>query len=113
MTAYGSVEDAVTAIRHGAVDYLQKPFSAQTLTDKINQYIKVDLNSEIEDPIAQDPKSQALLTMALKVAQSNNILEMYTTFLGDNISSEDALKIAQFYEKAMDYGKAGKYVIYL
>lgn len=34
MTAYGSVQDAVTAIHHGAVDYLQKPFSAQVLTEK-------------------------------------------------------------------------------
>lgn len=70
MTAFGSVEDAVNAIRHGAVDYLQKPFSAQVLTEKINQYIKVDADDS-SDPVAQDPKSQALLTMALKVAQSD------------------------------------------
>jgi two-component system response regulator FlrC len=71
MTAYGSVEDAVTAIRQGAVDYLQKPFSAQALTDKINRYMKTNLEDADGDPIAQDPKSQALLTMALKVAQSD------------------------------------------
>lgn len=71
MTAYGSVEDAVNAMRHGAVDYLQKPFSAQLLTDKINQYIRSDLIIENGEPIAQDPKSQALLSMALKVAQSD------------------------------------------
>jgi two-component system response regulator FlrC len=71
MTAYGSVEDAVIAIRHGAVDYLQKPFSAQVLTDKINQYIKIEANDDSHDPIAQDPKSQALLSMALKVSQSD------------------------------------------
>lgn len=70
MTAYGSVEDAVVAIRHGAVDYLQKPFSAQALTEKINQYLKADIEHN-DDPIAQDPKSQALLSMALKVAQSD------------------------------------------
>ncbi len=70
MTAYSSVEDAVTAMRHGAVDYIQKPFSAQTLTEKVNKYIKIDLDDENGDPIAQDPKSQALLSMALKVAQS-------------------------------------------
>lgn len=70
MTAYGSVEDAVQAMRHGAVDYLSKPFSAQVLTDKINQYIKVTVDDDGE-PIAQDPKSQALLSMALKVAQSD------------------------------------------
>lgn len=71
MTAYSSVEDAVTAIRYGAVDYLQKPFSAQVLTEKVNQYIKQELTEEEKDPIAQDPKSQALMTMALKVAQSD------------------------------------------
>ncbi len=71
MTAYGSVEDAVNAIRYGAVDYLQKPFSAQSLNEKINQYIKNDLIIENGVPIAQDPKSQALLSMALKVAQSD------------------------------------------
>lgn len=70
MTAYGSVEDAVLAMRHGAVDYLTKPFSAQVLTEKVNQYIKIDSDSKSGDPIAQDPKSQALLNMALKVAQS-------------------------------------------
>ncbi len=70
MTAYGSVEDAVTAMRYGAVDYLQKPFSAQLLTEKINQYIKTEVIMENGEPIAQDPKSQALLSMALKVAQS-------------------------------------------
>ncbi|WP_269570328.1 response regulator [Legionella tunisiensis] len=35
MTAHGSVEDAVAAMRHGAVDYLQKPFSAHALTEKL------------------------------------------------------------------------------
>lgn len=71
MTAYSSVEDAVTAIRHGAVDYLQKPFSAHILTEKIGKYIKTTEDEDSSDPIAQDPKSQALLTMALKVAQSD------------------------------------------
>jgi two-component system response regulator FlrC len=71
MTAYGSVEDAVIAIRHGAVDYIQKPFSAQALTDKINQYMQTSLGEDENDPIAQDPKSQALMSMALKVAQSD------------------------------------------
>lgn len=71
MTAYGSVEDAVLSIRQGAVDYLPKPFSAQLLTEKINQYIKTQSNDDNGDPIAQDPKSQALLSMALKVSQSD------------------------------------------
>ncbi|KTC85713.1 MULTISPECIES: sigma-54-dependent transcriptional regulator [Legionella] len=71
MTAHGSVEDAVAAMRHGAVDYLQKPFSAHALTEKINRYIKPALTEDDSQPVAQDPKSQALLSMALKVAQSD------------------------------------------
>ncbi|VEG90568.1 sigma-54-dependent transcriptional regulator [Legionella spiritensis] len=71
MTAHGSVEDAVVAMREGAVDYLQKPFSAHTLTEKINHYIKPLIQEEDKQPIAQDPKSQALMSMALRVAQSD------------------------------------------
>lgn len=71
MTAHGTIEDAVTAMRNGAVDYLQKPFSAHTLTEKINRYIKPDFAEDDKQPIAKDPKSQALLSMALRVAQSD------------------------------------------
>lgn len=71
MTAYGSVQDAVVAMRHGAVDYLTKPFSAHVLIEKINQFIKIKVEEDTGDPIAHDPKSQALLSMALKVAQSD------------------------------------------
>ncbi|HHF7345905.1 TPA: sigma-54-dependent transcriptional regulator [Legionella feeleii] len=71
MTAHGSVEDAVAAMRHGAVDYLQKPFSAHALTEKINRYIKPVILDDDSQPVAQDPKSQALLSMALRVAQSD------------------------------------------
>lgn len=71
MTAHGSVEDAVAAMRQGAVDYLQKPFSAHALTEKIQRYIKPVLADDDNQPVAQDPKSQALLSMALRVAQSD------------------------------------------
>lgn len=70
MTALGSVEDAANAMRLGAVDYLQKPFSADALKEKINRYIKADFQDDSQ-PVAQDPKSQALLTMALRVAQTD------------------------------------------
>lgn len=71
MTAYGSIEDAVTAMRNGAVDYLQKPFSVHSLKEKIDRYIKPFYSEEDNQPVAQDPKSQALLSMALRVAQSD------------------------------------------
>ena len=66
MTAYGSVQDAVTAIHHGAVDYLQKPFSAQVLTEKINQYIKVEFDENTGEPIAHDPEEPSLIVYGIK-----------------------------------------------
>ncbi|MGQ3892290.1 sigma-54-dependent transcriptional regulator [Legionella sp. CNM-4043-24] len=71
MTAYGSIEDAVSAIQHGAVDYIQKPFSAGVLTEKINRFIKPSAEADGRSPVAADPKSQALLSMALRVARSD------------------------------------------
>lgn len=71
MTAHGSIEDAIAAMRNGAIDYLQKPFSSKALIEKVNRYIKPLFDEEDSKPVAQDPKSQALLSMALRVAQSD------------------------------------------
>ena len=46
---------------------------------------------------------------ALKLAQTHSLVEVYAAFLGDTISSDDALKVAHHYEKAQELGKAGKY----
>lgn len=45
---------------------------------------------------------------AFKIAQAQGHVETYTQLLGDHISSDDALKVAHFYEKSNDYGKAGR-----
>lgn len=69
MAENASIEAAILAIRQGAADYLPKPFGAQLLTDKINPYIRLDIAPDNGDPVAQDAKSQALLSMALKVSR--------------------------------------------
>lgn len=70
ITAYGTVEEAVDALHYGAVDYMLKPFKPQKLLEKINRYIAKNW-AEGDTPIAKDPKSQALLALALKVANSD------------------------------------------
>ncbi|HEX7665373.1 MAG TPA: response regulator, partial [Polyangiaceae bacterium] len=40
MTAYGTIESAVQAMRLGAFDYIQKPFSEQELTVKVAKAIE-------------------------------------------------------------------------
>lgn len=42
MTAYATVEDAVAAMRAGAVDYLIKPFSAETLDQAIDRALALE-----------------------------------------------------------------------
>jgi DNA-binding NtrC family response regulator len=37
LTAYGSIQDAVKAIKSGAVDYLTKPFEGRELLDKVSR----------------------------------------------------------------------------
>lgn len=46
---------------------------------------------------------------AFKLAQGENLIETYTGVQGDSISVEEARKVAAYYEKMSDYGKAGKF----
>jgi WD repeat-containing protein 19 len=45
---------------------------------------------------------------AFKLAQTHSLVEVYCSALGEQMGNEDALKVAQFYEKS-DLGKAGKF----
>ncbi len=68
MTAFGSVSGAVDAMKHGATDYLQKPFAPEIMLSLIHRYIKPDMTTK--DPIICDLKSEQLFQLALKVAES-------------------------------------------
>ena len=39
MTAYGTIEQAVDAMRDGAVDYMVKPFEAEVLINMVSRYV--------------------------------------------------------------------------
>jgi WD repeat-containing protein 19 len=45
---------------------------------------------------------------AFKLAQAQSIVDVYAGFLGANISAEDAVRVAHYYEKAQNFGQAGK-----
>ncbi|MBN2647016.1 MAG: sigma-54-dependent Fis family transcriptional regulator [Thiotrichales bacterium] len=70
MTAYGTVQQAVEAMKFGAVDYLEKPFAAKVLVEKAQAYFNRNAASE-EDFVAADPMTLQLKAMAKKVAQSD------------------------------------------
>jgi len=87
MTAYGTIDQAVAAMREGAVDYLVKPFEADELERRVARYARSASAASREAaqpaaeasrgtvlptprPIAEDPRSRALLELASRVAQS-------------------------------------------
>ncbi len=70
MTAHGSVQNAVEAMREGAADYLLKPFDANALIEMVERYFSNE-HHETDAFIAHDNKSLALLQMANRVAQSD------------------------------------------
>lgn len=68
MTAYGTIENAVDAMRDGATDYLVKPFAATALLELVERYLKSP--ADRDRPVAVDPASAELLRVAERVAAS-------------------------------------------
>lgn len=70
MTAHASIERAVSAIRDGAVDYLQKPFEAAALVSAVE---RMTIGSKLDSGamIAEDPATKSILEIARRVAPSD------------------------------------------
>lgn len=83
LTAYGSIPDAVDAMRMGAADYISKPFDGRELIEKINQILDRPETADTACPEGFDgefywgktPAMQALFSMVQKVAPAQvNVL---------------------------------------
>jgi len=70
MTAYATIDDAVSAMRDGASDYMAKPFAPEVLLNLVSRYLPVP-TIDSNDPVIGDDKSVALLALAKKVAKSD------------------------------------------
>ncbi len=68
MTAHGTIQNAVDAMRNGAADYLVKPFEAEVLVEMIGRYLP--LGSDDPDVIAEDARTRQLVRLAMRVAGS-------------------------------------------
>ena len=68
MTAYGTVSDAVSALRAGARDYLEKPFEARKLLDKVRQHARISPSAGL---IAESAAMGRLVDLARRVAPTD------------------------------------------
>ena len=86
MTAYANIEDAVSAMKDGAIDYMAKPFAPEVLLNMVSRYapVKSDDNG---DAVVADAKSLKLLAMADKVAKTDLTLLV----LGQNGTGKEVL----------------------
>ena len=88
MTAYGTIDTAVSAMKNGAYDYLLKPFTPEQLEhliEKIEEFRRlreentklrdqVDAMSEPSAIVTMNPRMQKVLDMAKKVAVTDSTI---------------------------------------
>ncbi len=68
MTAYGVITQAVEAMREGACNYLVKPFEVNDLLTQVARYMLPASFGDHADAVMEDPRSNELFAMALRVA---------------------------------------------
>lgn len=73
LTAHGTVDSAVDALRLGAFDYLQKPYDRDKLLDTISRALNKLSNLDAEI-ISESPEMDKVKKLILKVAKSNSTL---------------------------------------
>jgi two-component system response regulator FlrC len=92
MTAYGTVAQAVAAMRDGATDYIVKPFDAPALIEMARRQLAGRVApSEL---VAADPESKRVVSMARKIAETDATVlitgesgtgkEVYARFIRDH-----------------------------
>lgn len=70
MTAYANIEDAVAAMKEGAIDYMAKPFAPEVLLNMVSRYVPAQTVDNSETVVA-DEQSIKLLKLADKVAKTD------------------------------------------
>jgi two-component system, response regulator FlrC len=94
MTAYGTVAQAVAAMREGATDYIVKPFDAQALIEMARRQLA--LRVAPSELVAVDEESRRMVGLARRIAENEATVlitgesgtgkEVYARFIRDHSS---------------------------
>jgi two-component system response regulator FlrC len=97
MTAYGTVAQAVAAMREGATDYIVKPFDAQALIGMAQRQLAARVMPN--ELVAVDPESKRSLNLARRIAENDATVlitgesgtgkEVYARFIRDHSARAD------------------------
>ncbi|MEO8037374.1 MAG: sigma-54 dependent transcriptional regulator [Betaproteobacteria bacterium] len=68
MTAYGMIDQAVSAMRAGACNYITKPFEPEALVSQVQRYMLPAAWGGLDEVIAEDPATREVLDLARRVA---------------------------------------------
>src|SRR5215470_15384977 len=71
LTAHGSVDSAVDALRLGAFDYLQKPYDSEKLLETVSRALNKLTTLDIEI-VSVSPEMDGVKKMILKIAKSSS-----------------------------------------
>ena len=71
LTAHGSADSAVDALRLGAFDYLQKPYDSEKLLDTVDRALK-KLSALDTEIVSVSPEMDKVKKLILKIAKSNS-----------------------------------------
>jgi two-component system response regulator FlrC len=119
MTAYGTVAQAVAAMREGATDYIVKPFDAQALIEMAQRQLAARVMPN--ELVAVDPESKRCLCLARRIAENDATVlisgesgtgkEVYARFIRDHSARADkpfvAINCAAIPENMLEAGLFG------
>jgi DNA-binding NtrC family response regulator len=78
LTAYGTIPDAVKAIKAGAVEYLTKPFDGRDLLQKVQKVLTQAAAHPASAPVVAPPKTEIPdLTKGVWGVKSSSMRELY------------------------------------
>ena len=102
MTAYGTVAQAVSAMREGATDYIVKPFDAQALIEMARRQLALRVTPN--ELVAVDRESKRAVSLARKIAENDATVlitgesgtgkEVYARFIRDHSVRADRPYVA-------------------